>query len=92
MQGDWAVTVRGNGSIMPREGSFRKSFGTGPRNTTPNGGRSLTVSASTRRIRVVKAFEAYGFIWGGKRMFFDTMHFEYRPGILIFSKFPIRTW
>jgi hypothetical protein len=42
--------------------------------------------------KAVKAFEAYGFIWGGKWMFFDTMHFEYRPEILILSKFPIRTW
>jgi hypothetical protein len=35
---------------------------------------------------VIKAFEAHGFIWGGKWLFFDTMHFEYRPEILILSK------
>ncbi len=29
---------------------------------------------------VIKAFETYGFIWGGKWLYFDTMHFEYRPG------------
>jgi hypothetical protein len=34
---------------------------------------------------VVKAFEAFGFIWGGKWLTYDTMHFEYRPEILIFS-------
>jgi hypothetical protein len=34
---------------------------------------------------VIRAFEAYGFIWGGKWIFFDTMHFEYRPEILILS-------
>jgi hypothetical protein len=34
---------------------------------------------------VIKAFEAYGFIWGGKWLFFDTMHFEYRPEILILN-------
>ncbi|MDR3167058.1 MAG: M15 family metallopeptidase, partial [Treponema sp.] len=34
---------------------------------------------------VIKAFEAYGFIWGGKWLFYDTMHFEYRPEILILS-------
>ncbi|QQO11293.1 M15 family metallopeptidase [Breznakiella homolactica] len=34
---------------------------------------------------VIKAFEAYGFIWGGKWVFFDTMHFEYRPELLILS-------
>jgi hypothetical protein len=34
---------------------------------------------------VIKAFEAYGFIWGGKWLFYDTMHFEYRPEILILN-------
>jgi hypothetical protein len=34
---------------------------------------------------VIKAFEAYGFIWGGKWLFYDTMHFEYRPEIIILS-------
>jgi len=34
---------------------------------------------------VIKAFEKYGFIWGGKWTYFDTMHFEYRPEILILS-------
>jgi hypothetical protein len=34
---------------------------------------------------VIKAFEANGFIWGGKWLFFDTMHFEYRPEILMLS-------
>jgi hypothetical protein len=32
---------------------------------------------------VIRAFEAYGFIWGGKWAFFDTMHFEYRPELLL---------
>lgn len=31
---------------------------------------------------VVEAFERQGFVWGGKWLFFDTMHFEYRPEIL----------
>lgn len=34
---------------------------------------------------VIKAFERYGFIWGGKWSFYDTMHFEYRPELLILS-------
>ncbi|MDR1210609.1 MAG: M15 family metallopeptidase [Spirochaetaceae bacterium] len=29
--------------------------------------------------KVIRAFENEGFIWGGKWLFFDTMHFEYRP-------------
>lgn len=30
-------------------------------------------------LRIVQAFEAEGFIWGGKWYHYDTMHFEYRP-------------
>ncbi len=40
---------------------------------------------------VIKAFEKYGFIWGGKWAVFDTMHFEYRPEILILSGMPPET-
>ena len=32
---------------------------------------------------VVQAFERQGFVWGGKWLYFDTMHFEYRPEILL---------
>jgi len=35
---------------------------------------------------VVAAFERHGFVWGGKWLFFDTMHFEYRPEILILAR------
>jgi len=38
---------------------------------------------------VIKAFESFGFIWGGKWTVYDTMHFEYRPEILIFSNIPM---
>lgn len=30
-------------------------------------------------LEVVKVFEKYGFIWGGRWYHYDTMHFEYRP-------------
>jgi hypothetical protein len=32
---------------------------------------------------IVDTFENYGFIWGGKWYHYDTMHFEYRPELLI---------
>lgn len=32
---------------------------------------------------IVAIFEAHGFIWGGKWHHFDTMHFEYRPELLL---------
>ena len=35
---------------------------------------------------IVHAFEEQGFIWGGKWFFFDTMHFEYRPELLLLAR------
>jgi len=37
-------------------------------------------------VAVVRVFEAHGFVWGGKWRFFDTIHFEYRPELLLFSR------
>jgi hypothetical protein len=37
---------------------------------------------------VVDAFERHGFVWGGKWLFYDTMHFEYRPEILLLAAEP----
>lgn len=31
---------------------------------------------------IVKIFEKYGFIWGGKWYHYDTMHFEFRPELI----------
>ena len=31
---------------------------------------------------IIDAFEAEGFIWGGRWIHYDTMHFEYRPELL----------
>ena len=36
---------------------------------------------------VIEAFESNGFIWGGKWDLIDTMHFEYRPEILLLNKY-----
>jgi hypothetical protein len=33
--------------------------------------------------KIVEIFEKHGFIWGGKWYHFDTMHFEYRPELLM---------
>lgn len=34
---------------------------------------------------VIEAFEEHGFIWGGKWFYFDTIHFEYRPELLLLN-------
>ena len=36
---------------------------------------------------VIQAFESFGFIWGGKWPVFDTIHFEYRPELLLYNNF-----
>ena len=37
---------------------------------------------------IVDAFEAEGFVWGGRWYHFDTMHFEYRPELLDSTCYP----
>jgi len=36
--------------------------------------------------QVIEAFERQGFIWGGKWVFFDNMHFEFRPELHAFTR------
>lgn len=36
--------------------------------------------------RVIKIFEDYGFIWGGKWIVWDNMHFEYHPEVILYNK------
>ena len=37
-------------------------------------------------LEIVEIFERHGFIWGGKWFHYDTMHFEYRPEMLLAPK------
>lgn len=37
-------------------------------------------------LALVEVFEKHGFIWGGKWLYFDTVHFEYRPELLELSR------
>ena len=38
---------------------------------------------NTVPLEIVRIFEKHGFIWGGRWYHFDTMHFEYRPELLL---------
>src|SRR5581483_11691574 len=40
---------------------------------------------------IVDAFEAEGFIWGGRWYHYDAMHFEYRPELLDPACYPARS-
>jgi hypothetical protein len=47
-------------------------------------GKSKVIPYKNRMPReIVDIFERHGFIWGGKWYHYDTMHFEYRPELLI---------
>lgn len=35
---------------------------------------------------VIEAFERNGFVWGGKWSYFDVIHFEYRPEVLLYNR------
>lgn len=35
---------------------------------------------------IINIFEEEGFIWGGKWVIWDNMHFEYRPEIILYNK------
>jgi len=37
-------------------------------------------------VLIIEAFERHGFIWGGKWWHYDTMHFEYRPELIAYSR------
>ncbi len=47
-------------------------------------GKAKTIPYKNRMPQqIVDIFERHGFIWGGKWYHYDTMHFEYRPELLI---------
>jgi hypothetical protein len=46
--------------------------------------RTHTLSYQNRiPMEIVRIFENEGFFWGGRWYFYDTMHFEYRPDLLL---------
>jgi hypothetical protein len=51
---------------------------------TPEQGEKRLLSYSKE---VVEVFEKHNFVWGGKWGHFDILHFEYRPEIILKSKY-----
>lgn len=41
-------------------------------------------------LELVNIFERHGFIWGGRWYHYDTMHFEFRPEIIEYSKINVQ--
>lgn len=51
--------------------------------SNPNCSETDTLKYANRiPFEIVKVFEKYGFIWGGRWYHYDTMHFEFRPELL----------
>ena len=48
-------------------------------------------SAKTIPAEIIDIFERHGFIWGGKWLHYDTMHFEYRPELVAIPPAVIRS-
>ena len=36
---------------------------------------------------LIDIFESQGFVWGGKWLYFDPMHFEYRPELFLLRNY-----
>lgn len=53
----------------------------------PKAGETTKISYANRIPKpIAEIFQKYGFIWGGAWYHFDTMHFEFRPEILAYSR------
>jgi len=53
-----------------------------------NEGRTIAINRTNYYMppeSVIRIFEEHGFIWGGNWALIDTMHFEYRPEILMLN-------
>lgn len=48
------------------------------------------VYSNSMPMELVEVFERHGFIWGGRWYHYDTMHFEFRPEILLSSSATIQ--
>ena len=52
--------------------------------SNPGAGETAKIRYENKMpMQIVEAFERHGFIWGGRWYHYDTMHFEYRPEILM---------
>ncbi|MCL2721334.1 MAG: M15 family metallopeptidase [Treponema sp.] len=76
--------------LLPRDLRGRLTYW---RYEDENDGRNVPINRRTYYMppdTVIKIFEEHGFIWGGNWALIDTMHFEYRPEILILNGFTLK--
>ena len=74
-------------SVLPFDFSLPKGLGTYWQWSGCKEGKACTYPQALRQDailkRMVAVFEKHGFIWGGKWYHYDSVHFEYRPELLI---------
>ncbi|MBQ9630975.1 MAG: M15 family metallopeptidase [Treponema sp.] len=73
--------------ILPRGWGQKNIYWAWRRDIDPNGWMTLPLEKRwIPPLAVINAFEEEGFIWGGKWIIWDNMHFEYHPELVAFSK------
>lgn len=73
--------------VLPRGWGQKNIYWSWRRDIDPNGWMTLPLERRWMPpLAVIRAFEEEGFIWGGKWIIWDNMHFEYHPELIIFNK------
>ena len=71
--------------LIPRDYGGKNPYWLWAHQDQPGWYRTAWVDRWEPHPAVVQAFEREGFVWGGKWLLFDTIHFEYRPEILLLN-------
>jgi hypothetical protein len=75
--------------ILPKSAGGKESYWLWTLRTKPEWWNTPYEQRLHPPASVIKAFESLGFVWGGKWSYFDTIHFEYRPEIMLLSGMPL---
>jgi hypothetical protein len=75
--------IAGTGRLSPHSFGFAIDIAVGPSHYWRWEKTGAGEYKNSIPYAIVEIFEKHGFIWGGKWYHFDTMHFEYRPELLI---------
>ncbi|MBP3709606.1 MAG: M15 family metallopeptidase [Treponema sp.] len=73
--------------ILPRGWGQKNIYWAWRRDIDPDGWMTLPLDKRWMPpLKVIQAFEAEGFIWGGKWIIWDNMHFEYHPELIDYNR------
>ena len=83
----WGLAV----DILPRNSGGRPIFWQWERDRNPDWMLVPLERRWSPPQEVIDIFKRNGFIWGGNWIFYDTMHFEFRPELLAYTRLVNRT-